>query len=155
MGDQSITYYSPAYRLALTLSSSAAAAFVSPFENFIKNGQKKQKIRRSGLFPGGRRPNGSYVQHNNMGLKQHKYHIPKKRLPPYTLLTAPRKPRRRLDLLTRRCEIAYSRCNLAELDKIAPDRIKNHPPQSLDLNIIENLGSYGQRDQKGEKHRRY
>ena len=79
-----------------------------------------------------------------MGLKKHKYHIPKKRLPPYTLLTAPRKPRRRLDLLTRRCEIAYSRCNLAELDKIAPDRIKNH----LDLNIIENLGSYGQRDRQ-------
>ena len=40
---------------------------------------------------------------------------------------------------------------LAELDKIAPDHIKNHPPQSPDLNIIEDIWAHMGREIRKEK----
>ena len=37
------------------------------------------------------------------------------------------------------------------LDRIAPDRIQNHPPQSPDLNMIEDIWSHMDRDKKDLK----
>jgi hypothetical protein len=77
--------------------------------------------------------------------------ILKARLPPNYVADCPRRCRGDWIFMQDGATAHTSKASVAYLDRVAPDRLRNHPPQSPDFNPIENVWSYLDREIRKHK----